>query len=82
MNMNGADIADQLRNHYRIDRWMRKRKWWWRGYALSTAGASTIGYFCVLSTTSSTVEWGRARVTIHGYHPEHSLSTRGASTDT
>ena len=29
MNMNGADIADQLRNHYRIDRWMRKRKWWW-----------------------------------------------------
>jgi hypothetical protein len=29
MNMNGVDIADQLRNYYRIDRWMRKRKWWW-----------------------------------------------------
>jgi hypothetical protein len=29
MNMNGVDIADQLCNHYRIDCWMRKRKWWW-----------------------------------------------------
>jgi hypothetical protein len=27
--MNGVDIADQLRNQYRVDRWMRKRKWWW-----------------------------------------------------
>ncbi len=29
MNMNGVDVADHLRNHYCIDRWMRKRKWWW-----------------------------------------------------
>lgn len=28
-DMNHVDIADQLREHYRIDRWMRKRKWWW-----------------------------------------------------
>ena len=27
--MNGADIADQLRNQYRPDHWMRNRKWWW-----------------------------------------------------
>jgi hypothetical protein len=27
--MNNVDIADQIRNTYRIDRWMRKRKWWW-----------------------------------------------------
>jgi hypothetical protein len=28
-NMNNVDISDQLRNVYRWDHWMRKRKWWW-----------------------------------------------------
>ena len=28
-DMGGVDIADQLRNYYRFDHWMRKRKWWW-----------------------------------------------------
>ena len=28
-HMNGTDIADQLRNQYRPDYWMRNRKWWW-----------------------------------------------------
>ena len=28
-NMNMVDLADQLRDHYLIDRWMIKRKWWW-----------------------------------------------------
>lgn len=27
--MGDVDIADQLRNNYRFDHWMRKRKWWW-----------------------------------------------------
>ena len=27
--MNHVDIADQIRNTSRIDRWMSKRKWWW-----------------------------------------------------
>ena len=28
-DMGGVDIADQLRNYYCFDHWMRKRKWWW-----------------------------------------------------
>jgi len=28
-NMNSTDIADQLRNVYRPDHWLRNRKWWW-----------------------------------------------------
>ena len=27
--MGGVDIADQLRGVYRIDRFVRNRKWWW-----------------------------------------------------
>ena len=28
-DMGGCDIADQLRNYYRFDQWMRKCKWLW-----------------------------------------------------
>ena len=27
--MGQVDVGDQLRNYYRFDHWMRKRKWWW-----------------------------------------------------
>ena len=27
--MGHVDVSDQLRNHYRFDRWLRQRKWWW-----------------------------------------------------
>jgi len=27
-NMNGVDIADQFRGHYRMDKWCRNNKWW------------------------------------------------------
>jgi len=41
-NMNGADIADQLRNQYRPDHWMRNRKWWWAIFiwAIGVAGVN------------------------------------------
>ena len=30
--MNNVDIADQLRNNYKMDRWLRQKKWWWSIY--------------------------------------------------
>jgi Transposase IS4/SAP domain len=27
--MGHVDVSDQLRNYYRFDQWLRKRKWWW-----------------------------------------------------
>ena len=34
--MGGCDIADQLRNYYHFDDWMRKRKWWWSFFFWAT----------------------------------------------
>ena len=27
--MGDVDVADQLRNNYWFDHWLRKSKWWW-----------------------------------------------------
>jgi hypothetical protein len=29
VDMGHVDVSDQLRNYYRFDHWIRKRKWWW-----------------------------------------------------
>ena len=43
-HMNGADIADQLRNQYRPDHWMRNRKWWWSFFIWGIGVASVNAY--------------------------------------
>ena len=35
-DMGRCDIADQLRNYYHFDHWMRKRKWWWSFFFWAT----------------------------------------------
>jgi hypothetical protein len=42
INMNSADIADQLRCVYRPDHWMWNRKWWWAYFiwAIRVAGVN------------------------------------------
>ena len=39
--MNSTDIADQLRNNYRPDHWMRQRKWWWAFFIWGIGVAAT-----------------------------------------
>jgi hypothetical protein len=50
MNMNGTDIANQLRGVYRPDHWMRHRKWWWAYFiwAIGVAGVNAYKIYDVL----------------------------------
>ena len=38
------NIADQLRNQYRPDHWMRNRKWWWSFFIWGIGVASVNAY--------------------------------------
>jgi hypothetical protein len=49
-DMNSTDIADQLRNVYRCDHWMRNRKWWWAFliWAIGVAGVNAYKIYDVM----------------------------------
>jgi len=48
-NMGNVDLADQLRNHYRIDTsWHRNRKWWWSIWWWGFQVLLTNSYVCYI----------------------------------
>ena len=58
-NMGGCDIVDQLRNYYRFDHWMRKRKCWWSFFFWATGALHVNTYISyktyMISTEMQTV---------------------------
>ena len=46
-NMGNVDLADQLRNYYRMDtKWHRNRKWWWSVWWWGVQVLLTNSYWC------------------------------------
>jgi Transposase IS4 len=44
--MNSVDNSDQLRQNYRFDHWMRKRKWWWSIFFWGIGVLMVNAYIC------------------------------------
>ena len=69
--MGHVDMADQLRNHYRFDHWLRNYKWWhslfWWGFQVMLVN-SYIVYCCVIEQA------GGKPITHYEYHKACALA--------
>ena len=50
--MGNVDPADQLRGVYRLDHWVRNRKWWWSMLFWSLGTMMTNAYICYLKVNA------------------------------
>ena len=64
--MNQVDISDQLRNYYRIDHWMRKRKWWWAIWMWGLQVLLINAY--ILYRTTHLLTWKKAEKTLLSHY--------------
>jgi len=69
-NMNGTDVADQLRGVYRPDHWMRNRKWWWSYFTWALGVASVNAYKIYGSIYDDDVMWERVGLPRKWTHAE------------
>ena len=69
-NMNGTDVADQLRGVYRPDHWMRNRKWWWSYFNWALGVASVNAYKIYGSIYDDDVMRGRVGLPRKWTHAE------------
>ena len=61
-NMNKTDISDQLRNQYRMDYWIRNKKWWWAIFMWAIGVAATNAW--VIYDTRYAIEKAKAESTL------------------
>ena len=57
--MNSTDIADQLRNSYRPDHWLRNTKWWWAIFlwAIGVAQVNAFQIYCEVYNDAKRQKW-------------------------
>ena len=70
-DMGNVDIADQLRNYYRFDHWMRKQKWWWSLFFWAFGVLLVNAYVCYRHYTISI---GKCPMSHYDFHKSITLA--------